>query len=158
MSFQRKPVEISFPEGHELHGLQVRARRARVEHVEAVYAISGNEEEDIRTSVIPAMRAFGTAIVSWNYVDEDGNDVPATADGFASIDIEAQVMILGAWAEAAAGTSKSLGKGSDSGPSSREQLLRDLPTMTSPTLSAALANLPMHSEPSESSNASAATR
>lgn len=158
MSFKRKALEITFPEGHDLRGLVVYAKRARTEHIEAVQSISGDTEDEIGDSVRPAVKMFGGALISWNYVDETDTEVPATAAGFESIDLEAQIHILQGWIAAASAISPDLGKGSESGPASRDRSLREgLPTVTNHTLSAALQNLPMHSEPLESSSGSADT-
>lgn len=150
MSFQRKPKIIEFPEGHELHGLTIYARRPRIEQIEAVYGIAGrNGEEDDEEAAkkalkIVAEKAFGPAIMSWDYVDEDGVHVPATAAGFLSIDVEAQMMILHGWVQDA-DPPADLGKESASGPSSPGRLTDGLPTVSNPALSAALQNLPVRS-------------
>jgi hypothetical protein len=157
VSFQRKALKITFPEGHDLHGLEVYAKRARVEHIEAVQSISGETDDSVRDSVAPAVDMFAHALIGWNYVDETDTEVPATPEGFRSIDLEAQIHILHGWVRAASEISPDLGKESGSGHRSRAELSKGLPTVTSPTLSAALLSLPMHNEPSESSSGSAAT-
>lgn len=149
MSFQRKPKIIEFPEGHELHGLVIKARWPRIEQIEAVYGIAGrNGEEEDEEAVKKALRivaeqAFGPALMSWDYIDEDGVQVPATADGFLSIDVPAQMMILNGWV-ADADPPAELGKGSASGQPFPARLTDGLPTVSNPALSAALQNLPVH--------------
>lgn len=147
MSFKRAQKVIEFPEGHELHGLVIYARRPRVEAVEAVYGIAGRDGEREEGAVIEAMRTvaermMGPAIISWNYVDEDDQEVPATGAGFLSIDVEAQMMILHGWVEDA-DPPADLGKGSASGQPSPVRLTDGLPTVSNPALSAALQNLPV---------------
>lgn len=149
MSFKRKPKVIEFPEKSPLHGLVITARWPRIEQIEAVYGIAGRDGEADEDAVKKALRvvaeqAFGPAIMSWNYVDEDDREVPATADGFLSIDVEAQMMILHGWVEDA-DPPADLGKASASGPSSPGRLTDGLPTVSNPALSAALQNLPARS-------------
>lgn len=148
MSFQRKPKIIEFPEGHELHGLVIYARRPRVEAVEAVYGIAGRNGDAEEGAVVDAMRIvaekmMGPAMISWNYRDEDDEPVPSTAAGFLSIDVEAQMHILNGWV-ADADPPADLGKGSGSGQPSPARLTDGLPTVSNPALSAALQNLPVH--------------
>lgn len=147
MSFKRKPVVIEFPEDHDLHGLVAYAKRPRTEQIEAVQNVGGETEQEVENNSQAAVAMFGDSLISWNYVDESDAVVPATKAGFASIDIEAQMHILQQWVKVAIAVSPDLGKGSDSGPSSRERLTNGMPTVTDAGLSVALQSLPMHSEP-----------
>lgn len=146
MSFQRKAKVIEFPEGHELHGLVVKARRPRIEQIEVVEGIQTEDRSAVAASFKPIIRGvFGPALISWNYVNEDGDEVPATPDGFASIDVEAQMSIINGWIDDAQ-VSTDLGKESDSGRSSRVPV--SIPVTGTPGLSNALESL--HALPASS--------
>lgn len=155
MSFQRKALRLTWPEDHDLHGLEILCRRPTVKQIEqAEEALSWDRNG---ASVAQMMRAtIGSALISWNYRDETGNEPPPTPDGFAQIDIQAQMEILADWQAQAIGVSKDLGKESGSGSRSPVRLTDGLPTVN-PGLSSVLMNLPMLNAPSESSNASPAT-
>lgn len=155
MSFQRKPLVLEWPEGSEFHGLTVVTRRPTVKQIEQ--AETGLADRANATALSRLLgETIGKAIISWNYTDEEGMEVPATPDGFASLDIEAQTEILQMWQAKAVGVSKDLGKESDSGqPSPGAAFV--MPVTGNPGLSAALQNLPMQPARSESSNASRAT-
>lgn len=156
MSFQRKALRLTWPEGHDFHGLEILCRRPTTEQIEQAEA--GLARDRNGASVAELMRVtIGSALISWNYKDESGNEPPPTPDGFATVDIEAQMEILAAWQAQAIGVSKDLGKGSGSGSRSPVRLTDGLPTVTDPGLSSALMSLPMHSGPLGSSSASPVT-
>lgn len=156
--FQRKPKIIEFPEEHEFHGLVVMARRPNVHAIEAVYTVMGADtERSLAAEIGPLIDdVFGPALLSWNYHDEEGVAVPANADGLRQVDVEVLLEILQGWVDAAS-PSAELGKESASGRSSRERLTDGLPTVTNPTLSAALLSLPTHNASSAPSSASPVT-
>ncbi|MES2211359.1 MAG: hypothetical protein V4515_14445 [Chloroflexota bacterium] len=146
MSFQRKPKKITFPEDHELHGLEVLTRRPSVGAIEAVTQIRGETEGDVAAQVNGVIDSlFAPALIWWNYVDEGGNPVPATAEGLRAIDVEALLYILNGWVGDTADVPAEVGKESASGQPSPARLMDGVPALTDQGLSAALANLPMHS-------------
>lgn len=158
MSFQRKALTLTWPEGSEFYGLEVLCRRpsiAQVEQAQLLFEKSGGERE--AATVAELMRTtIGAALVRWNYVDEEGYEVAATPDGYLSLDLEAQMEILGKWISSAVAVPRDLGKESDSGRSS-PVAKSGIPVTGRPGLSSALQNLPMHSEPSRSSEPSPVT-
>lgn len=146
MTFQRKAKVIEFPPDHELHGLVVMARRPRIEQIEVVEGLQTDSRGAVAESFKPVIRGvFGPALISWNYVDEDGTVVAATPDGFASIDIEAQMSIINGWIDDAQ-VSNDLGKESAAGRSSRAPSI--IPVTGTPGLSNALESL--HALPASS--------
>ena len=55
------------------------------------------------TNGLKVAELFGeTALISWNLEDDDGNPIPANADGMATIPVELVNLIVGNWAEAVA--------------------------------------------------------
>jgi hypothetical protein len=161
MSFQRTALTLTWPEGHQLHGLEVKCRRPRIEQIErAETVLAATPEAQMRSSkeLRDLLReTVGAALIRWEYTDEDGRAVPPTADGFASIDIEAQLMILTEWQVQAVAVAPDLGKESASGPPSRVAT-SVMPVTGTPGLSDALRSLPMLSASLESSSGSPATR
>jgi hypothetical protein len=155
VSFQRKALKLTWPEGHDLHGLEVLCRRPTIGQIEAAEQALGRDRDG--ASVAKMMReTIGSALIRWNYVDESGDAPPATPDGFAKIDIEAQMQILAAWQEKAIAVPADLGKEFGSGQPS-PGATSGIPVTGRPGLSDALRNLPMLNEPLESSSASPAT-
>ena len=78
---------------------------------------------------------FGTMakkLVSWNLEDEDGNPVPATAEGIEDQELDFILQILMAWMDGVAGVTKGLGKDSNSGETSLEEQLQLASLSTSP--------------------------
>lgn len=93
-------VNIAFAEGHQLHGLEIVARR-RVPVGVVLGATAGN--------IARALDPFIKAIVSWNLVDEQDNPLPVTAEVFGEeLDAEEATAVLSAWVEAVAGVSSPL--------------------------------------------------
>ena len=150
MSFQRKALKLTWPEGSEFHGLEILCRRPSIEQVgkaEKIFERSaGNGDRDTAVLAEAMRETVGATLIRWNYKDEEGMEVAATPDGFLSLDLAAQMEILGAWVSKSVGVPKDLGKESGSGHSSPARLSDGMPTVTSPRLSNALLNLPMHSE------------
>ena len=146
MTFKRKAKLITFPEGHELHGLEIHSRRPTVGAVEAVSGLSETESKVSEQVGALIDTMFAPALITWNYRDELDEPVPATAEGLRQIDIEALLHILNAWVAETVEVGKDLGKESSSGRTFPVQL----PAPEAPKLSNALLNLPMHSAPSPS--------
>ena len=143
--WQRKPKVIDFPEDHEFHGLVVMARHPNVRAIEAVYTVMGAaNEQSLAAQIGPLIdEMFGPALLSWNYIDEEGKAVSATSDGCRQLDVKVLLALLEGWVDDGS-PSPDLGKESSSGPGSQVRLTDGLPAVSNPTLSAALASLPMH--------------
>ncbi len=157
MSFKRKPLVLQWPEGHELHGLVVVCRRPSIEQVDRAETIFEGGESHKAAAVAEAIRTtVGACLISWNYTDESDSEVPATPDGMASLDLAAQMEILGKWIEGSVAVQKDLGKGSSSGPPSRAAT-SGIPVTGRPGLSDALENLHALNVTSGSSVSSPAT-
>lgn len=138
--FQRKAQVVTFPPEHELHGLEVVCRRPSVGAIEAVNDLAVSDDEKVSTQVMAIVDTlFAPALISWNYHDEIGYKVPATAEGLRQLDIEALLYVLSAWTDGIQGVTPDLGKESDSGHSSPGP--KSIPVTGTPGLSNALASL-----------------
>ncbi len=61
---------------------------------------------------------FAAHLASWNVVNELGEAVPLTMDGFSTLDMDLALAMMVAWFEAMTGVDRDLGKGSTSGDTS----------------------------------------
>lgn len=157
MSFQRKALKLTWPEGSEFHGLEVVCRRPSIGQVERAEMLFESDGKREASAVAELMRTtIGESLVRWNYVDEDGREVPATPDGYISLDLEAQMEILGKWVTASVAVQRDLGKAFDSGSNSPAPK-SGIPVTGRPGLSDALQSLHALDAHSPSSNASPAT-
>jgi hypothetical protein len=94
-----RTVRLVFPEGDELHGLEIEARKLNVGEVRAVAA----------DGLIPD-ELFVKNVLSWNLPGEVG------VDGLASFEVEDLKRVKNAWYEAAIGAvPRPLENGSTSG-------------------------------------------
>lgn len=121
MGFQppRKTYVLDF-EGTELDGLEVKARSAPlgmmlelggladgfqgVPDVEDVEAMPEAEQVKMVRGSMDALRSivelYAQVLVSWNYEDPDGEQVPATVAGMLTLDPGHMMMIIQAWRQA----------------------------------------------------------
>jgi hypothetical protein len=70
-----------------------------------LFQISGMDESGMKEQEALVRRFGDDLIVSWNLVDEDGNDIPANGDGAASLPSDIFNAIVTAWTQAIAGDS-----------------------------------------------------
>lgn len=99
-------ILIDFPDGHELHGVEVRTRSVPLgTYLElsklARVADAGGDE------AIGALEALigqfaDVALKGWNLEDDDG-EVPASAAGLRSLDMRYAMAIITAWLAASGG-------------------------------------------------------
>lgn len=95
--------------GTELDGLEVRTRSVPLgkflemgelaELVEDTEVISAAHQRQATTGMLDL---FVSALVSWNLQDDDGEDVPTTSAGMASLDPKHVTMMITAWQTAIA--------------------------------------------------------
>jgi hypothetical protein len=139
---QRKLFRLEWPEGHELHGLVVRARSVPIEGLlDLLDAASGidlgsiGDLQAVRAEAVEAVRlivdTFAGALVDWSLQDEDGTPVPATAAGLRGEEPDLLMALLEAWMDAVVGVSAPLGRPSPAGEPSLEASLPMAPPSTS---------------------------
>lgn len=88
---QQKTAEITFAEGHRLHGISVEVQ-LRV----PVGVVLGASSGDISR----ALKPFIKRIVAWNVLDDDDSPVPVSEEAFGEhFDMEETGALLSAWVE-----------------------------------------------------------
>lgn len=98
----KRTATLTFEEGHDYHGAEVSVRLDVPMSV--VFEFDSLSPAD-------GMRRFGDEIlIDWNIEDDDGNPVPATADGLLSQSSDFGLALLDAWKESAAGVPTPLGR------------------------------------------------
>ncbi|WP_157520570.1 hypothetical protein [Herbidospora daliensis] len=92
MGFQRAAtVTVAFPPEHELHGFEAVCKR-----ISTGYYLDKPKATE-RPYLQEALEELTSALVSWNYEDEKGKAVPATAAGLRRLDIAATKALYKAW-------------------------------------------------------------
>jgi hypothetical protein len=132
---ERRTVTLHFPEDHDLGGLEVKIQTVDFETFMNLLELLAEVENinDIKQAA-PALRelfeGFATALVEWNLVDENDQDVPATLDGLKSNVLDAQdiQILIGEWLSAIGGVYGPLGQTSADGKQSVD--LASIPTET----------------------------
>lgn len=145
---KRKIYVLDFEGDDELDGLEVRAIAAPIGMVlelgAAVDDVQDTPDPETAAALPPAAKTamvkrsmaqlqtvidmYARVLVSWNYVDERGEEVPATAEGMLTLDPAHLMKIIRAWQQAAAQVPVPLsGPSSSGGPS----LVASLPMETS---------------------------
>jgi hypothetical protein len=118
----KRPVKVlTWDEGHDMHGLEVRLRGLSVEavvryaRVAAEITNPGTPVERKAEMGAELFAEFAKRLVSWNLEEDDGTPVPATHDGVREQDLDFILDIVLAWMEAVAGVGNPLPNGSNSG-------------------------------------------
>lgn len=91
---------LDFPEGDELHGLTVKARSVSVGTFLELARLQDSASEGGQESLDAVNRlfdAFGGALRSWDLQDDDGQDVPADADGLRTLELRHAMSVISAW-------------------------------------------------------------
>ena len=98
---QRREGNLTFPEDHEFHGLEIRVKLdVNIStFLEFQIVSETNTAEDMRMMFLK----FGDEIVlEWNLHDEDGKPVPSTGNGFLELPPNICTAMIQSWAENAA--------------------------------------------------------
>ena len=98
---QRRDANLTFPEDHEFHGLEIRVKLdvSISTFLEFQTVSETNTAEDMKMMFLK----FGNEIVlEWNLHDEQGKPVPPTGDGFLGLPPNICTAMIQSWAENAA--------------------------------------------------------
>jgi len=98
---QRREALLTFPEGHQFEGAEIRAKLDVdiATFLELQKLGEGANIEETRDG----FRRFGDEIIlEWNLADEDAKSIPSTGEGFLSLPPNICTAIIGSWAEEAA--------------------------------------------------------
>lgn len=100
MGYQRSTLKLKWPEGHELHGLEVRMRRLNVGRLADVQDMAdslGGGGQGVAEQLRAITDVITQGLLGWNLELEDSTPVPADEDGVADQDFGMLVAILAAW-------------------------------------------------------------
>lgn len=111
---KNRQYQLQWAEDHELHGLVVMARAMRLGELLKL-AEMAEQAKDKVSDIAELIERFSAILVSWNREDDEGNALPATAEGVQQIEDWEFMEILDAYMSAAVSVSEDLGKGSPSG-------------------------------------------
>lgn len=131
-----KTVLLTFDEGHDFHGLEVRTRVPDIARIASLIELREYVGADPDTfdeaAVVTLVALLGRAadifaehLVSWNVetADDPPTPVPATREGLATQPDEFMLNLVAEWMTATMGVREELGKGSTSGLRSPEESL-----------------------------------
>lgn len=114
---------LAFAPDHPLHGLEVTARSVSMRDLLAVMELASLAGASLRDQAVGVGRLtekLAELIVSWNLEDEDGNPVPATAEGVQGQDMDFVLALCESWIDAVAGVPAPLPQPSEDGAPSLE--------------------------------------
>lgn len=113
MGYRRVPTIYTLNEIPGEDGLIVRMKTISFGKVRRLISLMENDNDDNVMDEISAQ--VSKNLVSWNLVDENEDEIPATVEGIDDQDFDLILKIVNAWLDAITGVSKDLGKDSSSG-------------------------------------------
>jgi len=99
---KRKVFALHFADDHELAGAEVKCRAlpmaefVKVAGLARLQDIASPDAEDIE-EVIGLLDLFAEYLVEWNLAEDDGSDVPATAEGVKSLGLDVVMPMIAEW-------------------------------------------------------------
>jgi hypothetical protein len=75
--------QIQWPDDHDMAGVVVQIRARRMREVIRIFELRENRMSESANQIIDI---FGEALVSWNIDDDQGNPIPANADGIRELE------------------------------------------------------------------------
>lgn len=120
--YKRKTYKLKWPEGHELHGLEVVTKglsvEATFEMATLAAGLSGDSATEVKVETANMLFAgFADRLVSWNLEEDDGTPVPATLAGVQDQDMGFMIALISTWMDAVSSVDTPLPQGSKPGPS-----------------------------------------
>lgn len=123
MGFRRPTTLVTFPEGHQFHGLEARCRMVSFERMLSIQELlatlpDGQQQasaEETQKHLRMLANLFGDVLTAWNLEEDDGTPVPATADQLVKEGWELVLALVMQWMHTVAGVDEALGKDSNSG-------------------------------------------
>lgn len=118
--YKRKTYKLKWPEGHQLHGLEVVTKGLSVEATFELASLAAGLGADVDTGEKVAtanklFAGFAARLVSWNLEDDD-TPVPATLAGVQDQDMGFMISLITTWMDAVSSVDIPLAGGSESGP------------------------------------------
>jgi hypothetical protein len=102
MGYKRKIYKLRWPEGHELHGLEISMRGMSMDDLGTVIGLQSSSASTPGPELIgPLIDVFARNVQAWNVEDEDGNPVPVTEANIRAEDSRMLLQVVMSWAEKA---------------------------------------------------------
>jgi hypothetical protein len=148
VGFTSPGYKLKWPEGHELHGLEIRSTGLSIDEMEQVAAsrpklaaaeAAGDEQarKAKEQAIADMITMFAAHLKTWNWEEPEGTPVPADADAIRALDARQIIPVIQTWMSEVTSIPDPLPQDSASGqPFQAESRPMDLP---SPNLS----NLPV---------------
>jgi hypothetical protein len=98
VGFQRPHYRLLWPDGHELHGLEVVTKGLSIGDLKLVAGLAPGA--GVRTSVDdldPLLDVFARSLISWNFEDENGVPVGTSREDLARQDMRLLMPIVMTW-------------------------------------------------------------
>jgi len=129
MGFQAPKYRLKWPEGHELHGLELSSRGLTIAELRTISAFQNLPAEQRADAFTPLAELFAEKLISWTYEDDDGQSVKPTLENVLNMDIRVQIPMITAWMTEVSSIPAPLAEGSASGQPFRAELPpMDLPS------------------------------
>lgn len=118
---KNKVYRLIWAEDHDLHGFEVQARAMRLGEMLSMVSVVAAAKDEVG-DFEGLVDQFAKVLVSWNWEDEGGDPVPATAEGLRTLETPDFFALLDAYINAGVGVSGPLPNGSPSGRPSPAEL------------------------------------
>lgn len=96
MGFQAKSYRLKWPEGHELHGLEMSCRGMPIGALDKVGTMDGGTPAEQAARFPELLALFADALKTWNYED-DGVPVATDYESLQAVDMRALMPIVMTW-------------------------------------------------------------
>ncbi len=130
--YKRKTYKLKWPEGHDLHGLEVVTKglsvEATFEMATLAAGLAGDSATEVKVGTANKLFAgFADRLVSWNLQEDDDTPVPATLAGVQDQDMSFMIALISTWMDAVSSVDIPLPRGSKPGPATAPEAT--LPTV-----------------------------
>ena len=120
--YKRKTYKLKWPEGHELHGLEVVTKGVSFEkafELASLAAAIGTQEstEEKLATADKLFEGFARRLISWNLEEDDGSPVAPTLEEVKDQDMGFMIALISTWMDAVSSVDTPLPQGSKPGPS-----------------------------------------
>jgi hypothetical protein len=127
-----KTITLRFSGDSDLDGLEATFRRPKMNELMALTEAETNAESTAE-KVKLTIDLFGALLTEWNQEDEDGNPLPASAEGLGHLDDEEFGELLSSYTNVTGGVPDPLEQGSSNGSRSPEaSSMMELSSMSRP--------------------------
>lgn len=100
MGYQARTYRLVWPQGHVMHGLEIRMRGMTLAELDKLSAFEAGREATTgdRVAEMRAMaELFSSRLISWNLEDENGTPLGTSPDDVARADLGVVMSAIGAW-------------------------------------------------------------